>query len=337
MPNLTTADHVDAIIRVLSADPWLADRAWERDKDAKDVDEVTLPDRHKPLGNGMVMIEVAPKAYVENGRPLYPTRADWERTTGRRVSAPFSKSAFKRQSKKKVGDEIRRTFSTPDMGVEADTFEKDGRIVRIEFRALAVPYIENRVAETRVVRGEDIPAAPPPEVVGYDVVDRATLEALVTDTAIAYMIADDDDYETAQDVRDDYDPFTLDTAVHAGFPYSRRVEDDLSTVQFDAENTEISFDAPGFEGFNEIGDLTFMGVMAGGDWESPVVFILYAQGGELRGYVPDGGNHYDRRRKRAWGNGDTEADEAAMEAADEKGWDVAALRADIARRFGIAA
>jgi hypothetical protein len=337
MAKLATADHVDAIIRVLSADSWLADRAWERDKDAKDVDEVTLPDRHKPLGNGMVMIEVAPKAYVENGRPLYPTRADWEKSTGRRVTAPFSKSAFKRQSKKKVGDEVRRTFTTPDMGVEADTFEKDGRIVRIEFRVLAVPYIANKVAETRIVQGDDIPSAPPPEVVGYDVVHRGTLEALVTDTAIARMMADDEDYETPQDVRDDYDPFTLDTAVHNGFPYSRKVEDDLSRVQFDAENTEINFDAPGFHGFNTIGDLTFLGVMAGGDWESPVVFILYRHGGELRAYVPDGGNHYDRKHKRAWGNGDSDADEDAMEAADEEGWDVAALRADIAAHFGIKA
>ena len=106
-------------------------------------------------------------------------------------------------------------------------------------------------------------------------------------------------------------------------------------MQFDAENTEMDFDAKGFEGFNTIGDLTFLGVMAGGDWESPVVFILYSHGGELRGYVPEGGNHYDRRHKRAWGNGDTERDEEMMEAADEEGWDVAALRADIAARFGI--
>jgi hypothetical protein len=309
MAKLATADHVDAIIRVLTTDGWLSDRGWERARDS--LDDAT-------------------------GKPLYADRADWETGTGRRVTAPLAKSAFKRLSKRKAGDEVRRSFSTPDMGIEADTFEKDGRIVRIEFRVLAVPYIENRVAETRVVAGDDIPAAPAPETVGYDVVDRATLEAMVVDAAIAHMIADGSEgYETADDVRADYDPFTFGTAVHEGFPYTARVRDDLARVQFDNENTEIEFEAPGFEGFSAIGDLTFLGVLAGGDWEAPVVFILYMHAGELRGYVPDGGNQYDRRKLRAWGNGDSEHDEEMMEKADDTPWDVAALRADIAARFGI--
>lgn len=334
MTKLSTADHVGAIIRILSADDWLADLRWERDRDTK-VHVWQAPDgrirTHEESSSGNDKL-------VATDEALWTDREAWNADRGNaRLVAPFAKSGFKRLSKRKVGEEIRRSFSTPDMGVEADTFEKDGAIVRIEFRVLATPYIANKVAETRIVLGVDIPAAPPPEVVGYDVIDAMALETLITDVAIARLIEEDGEYETADDVRADYDPFKFETAVHNGFPYSRRVEDDLARVDFDGENTEIDFDAKGFEGFNTIGDLTFLGVMAGGDWESPVVFILYQSGGELRAYVPDGGNHYDRKNLRAWGNGDSEADEEMMEKCDDEAWDVKALRADIALHFGIAA
>ena len=210
MAKLATADHVDAIIRVLSADTWLADLRWERDRDMKvhvwQAPDGTVRDYSESNSRDDTL--------VATDDPLWPDRDAWNADRlNQRIVAP-SKSGFKRLSKKKVGDETRRSFSTPASGVEADTFEKDGALVRIEFRVLAVPYIQKKVAETRIVQGADIPAAPTAEVVGYDVIDRTALEALVTDVAIARMIADDGDYETADDVRADYDPFRFETAVH---------------------------------------------------------------------------------------------------------------------------
>lgn len=336
MTKLSTADHVGAIIRILSADGWLADISWESDRDDEEYEFVTGPNRVTKTSGRAMMVEIAPKTLEPTGRRMWEDRAAWERDpVRRRYAAPFAKSGFKRLTKRKVGDEVRRTFSMPNSGIEAHTFESDGAIARVEFHRLHKPYVNGGSDVIRTVPAADIPADTPQEAVGYDVVDAAALETLVTDAAIARLIEEDGEYETPEDVRADYDPFKFETAVHNGFPYSRRVEDDLSRVQFDAENTEIEFDAPGFEGFNTIGDLTFLGVMAGGDWESPVVFILYPYGGELRGYVPDKGNHYDRKHLRAWGNGDSEKDEEMMEACDEEDWDVKALRADVARHFGL--
>lgn len=336
MAKLSTADHVGAIIRILSADTWLADASWNSDKDDQEYEFVTGPDRTTRTSGGAMLVEIAPKTLEPTGRPMWANRTAWEKDrTGRSYAAPFTKSGFKRLSKKKVGDEVARAFSTPNAGIEARTFERDGAIARVEFHRLHKPYANGGSDLIRTVHAPDIPPEAKPEPVGYDVVDRDTLETLVTDMAIARMIVEDDEYKTPADVRADYDPFRFDIAVHEGFPYTDRVSDDLSHIEFDNENTEIDFDAKGFEGFNTIGDLTFLGVLAGGDWESPIVFILYSHGGELRGYIPEKGNHYDAKHKRAWGNGDSDKDEEMMEKCDEADWDVKALRADIAAHFGI--
>jgi len=48
--------------------------------------------------------------------------------------------------------------------------------------------------------------------------------------------------------------------------------------------------------------LTFLGVMAGGDWEYPVFFMIYWDGKKLRGYVPIEGNMWNTSAKMAYGN-----------------------------------
>lgn len=51
----------------------------------------------------------------------------------------------------------------------------------------------------------------------------------------------------------------------------------------------------------------YLGCSAGGDWESPVFFIIYWDGNKLRGYIPTKGNTWNRTTKEAYGN-DEEAD-----------------------------
>lgn len=53
--------------------------------------------------------------------------------------------------------------------------------------------------------------------------------------------------------------------------------------------------------------LTFLGCYAGGDWETPVSFIIYWDGKKLRGYVPLEGNPWNTTTKEAYGN-DEDAD-----------------------------
>jgi len=72
--------------------------------------------------------------------------------------------------------------------------------------------------------------------------------------------------------------------------------------------------------------LTFWGFLAGGDWEMPVFAICYFDGKKLRGYVPTGGNPWNRKTKQAYGN-------AEDEDGDEGEHDWPAIAADIAARL----
>lgn len=318
MTKLATADHVAAISRILSADGWLADHAWSRDEGAFRMDWI----------EGVL-------------RPTdvlrYADRTAWNADAlNDRYSPPFGAGDFKRRSKKRVGDEIMRVFTTPHGGLEAHTFEKDGAVVRVEFHVKREPYSQGVSDLVRTVHAADIPAAPPPAKPTYDVVDAATLEALVIDSAIAQLIRDEE-YGSAKEVREDYDPFDLDSAVHTGFPYNRQVEKDLSRIDFSTENTGLDYDPKEVVGIHTIGDLTFLGVFAGGDWELPLLFVLYSDGGKLRGYLPEDGNVFNRATMRAWGNGGRaeEAVQAKAEQAGETTLNGPKLLADIVRHFGL--
>ena len=80
-------------------------------------------------------------------------------------------------------------------------------------------------------------------------------------------------------------------------------------VQFDTENffseSERNVDICGLHTLPS--GLTFHGFYAGGDWESPVFFIVYFDGKKLRAYVPTDGNPWNTTTKRAYGN-DEKAD-----------------------------
>jgi hypothetical protein len=83
-----------------------------------------------------------------------------------------------------------------------------------------------------------------------------------------------------------------------------KVAKDLGKVQFSTENMEWTEqdDLP-LCGFHEQANgLTFLGISAGGDWESPVFFIIYWDGTELRAYIPTDGNPWNKTTKKAYGN-----------------------------------
>ena len=108
---------------------------------------------------------------------------------------------------------------------------------------------------------------------------------------------------------------------------------DLEAVQFDTENREWQ-KKEAYEGFEAVtgfnttpGGLTYLGVAAGGDWECPLLYVLYWDGQELRGYVPRGGNTWNTDTMTAYGS---EGDKLDSEEEAEK-----ANAANLKRRFGV--
>jgi len=94
------------------------------------------------------------------------------------------------------------------------------------------------------------------------------------------------------------------------FPYemSARIGQDLSKIEFDRENctyfnSKEPFGKYPFIGHKELsrGLHTFW-MQIGGDWEYPVCFIFYWGDGELRAYIPEDGNAYNKKEKCAYGS-----------------------------------
>lgn len=79
------------------------------------------------------------------------------------------------------------------------------------------------------------------------------------------------------------------------------VEKDLQKVEFDCEN--VCSDADELGGYHTLPNgMSYLGVFAGGDWETAVFFIIYWDGKQLRGYVPTNGNCFNTTTKQAYGN-----------------------------------
>lgn len=79
-------------------------------------------------------------------------------------------------------------------------------------------------------------------------------------------------------------------------------------MEFDWENFEYRprdayCDTASIVGFRTLSNgLTYLGIVAGGDWEFPVFLIVYWDGKQLRGYVPKSGNPWNTDSKKAYGN-----------------------------------
>lgn len=87
-----------------------------------------------------------------------------------------------------------------------------------------------------------------------------------------------------------------------------QIKKDLSKCDFDLENvgeSQTDFGPEGLMGFHTLDNgFTFKGMCAGGDWESPVFFIIYWDGKKLRAYIPKDGNPWNTTTKAPYGNDD---------------------------------
>lgn len=116
-----------------------------------------------------------------------------------------------------------------------------------------------------------------------------------------------------------YKPMSLDDFKNS-FSNSRHLTkkvlaDIKSYANFDLENCSSSslfgkaIDDLKMVNFHNIGDFSFCGYTAGGDWEHPLFFVVYYDENELRGYVPTCGNVFYLPEKAAFGSTDAEREE----------------------------
>lgn len=111
-----------------------------------------------------------------------------------------------------------------------------------------------------------------------------------------------------------------------------KISKDISKIGFDFENWD--WDGNMFAGNVMMGiqtldnGFTFQGISAGGDWELPVYSIIYYDGKEFRGYVPEDGNVFNPKTRMAWGNEEDEIDELP-----DENYDFAKIEADIKKRI----
>ncbi|MBI4919637.1 hypothetical protein HY837_06910 [archaeon] len=77
---------------------------------------------------------------------------------------------------------------------------------------------------------------------------------------------------------------------------TKQVEKDLSKVEFDLENLD-PWDYKTVDN-----GLTYLEIVAGGDWEQGVLSIIYWDGSKLRGYIPEEGNLWNTSTKLAYGS-----------------------------------
>lgn len=93
------------------------------------------------------------------------------------------------------------------------------------------------------------------------------------------------------------------------FKENSTINKDLSKVCFNDENEVFTQNGAFTDnpnnlcGFHTLDNgFTFLGGMAGGDWEKPVFFIIYWDGQKLRGYIPAYGNTYNANLNTAFGS-----------------------------------
>lgn len=128
--------------------------------------------------------------------------------------------------------------------------------------------------------------------------------------------------------------------------YENPADDDISVVNFDTENmeefgTEYSYNhlpglenLDGYEMLGKEGESSFpvLWVAAGGDWELPLVFILYiGEDGKIHAYVPEDGNCYNREKMSAYGN--NEGDPEYGTGDPRYVFDVEKMKGDILNHF----
>lgn len=151
------------------------------------------------------------------------------------------------------------------------------------------------------------------------------------------------DYSEGEDYGGD-DPFsrhhghnkTLDDILLGSVLQGHMLYDDLD-IGFDFENYTCvkgmcSDNGGKLVGLESIKDFSFVGCLAGGDWELPVFFIVYYDDKEkLRAYVPKEGNVYNKENMIAYGN-DMGGDEVNEHMSDKFDWGL--IKKEIEAKIG---
>lgn len=138
--------------------------------------------------------------------------------------------------------------------------------------------------------------------------------------------------------QEDLDDWDENKTIIAGLEEcATKVFNDLCKINFSLENMTLDSQEPfgdftgdqarDWLGPQAWGDLTIIGFMGGGDWESPVAFVVYYDGKDFRGYVPTEGNSFDVASKSAIGS--------APAGAEERKFDVEAMKADVLSRIAV--
>lgn len=106
----------------------------------------------------------------------------------------------------------------------------------------------------------------------------------------------------------------IESALYCGgeFDLFTRVTQDWKKIKFYAENLTSrkggGFGVETMVGPQELDNgFAYIGVFAGGDWESPLYMIVYHDGKEFRGYVPTDGNCFNHKDKAAFGSDESYA------------------------------
>lgn len=122
-------------------------------------------------------------------------------------------------------------------------------------------------------------------------------------------------------------------------------EKGITEVEHDWENAEVdpaeAYMKCKIVGLQTIGPLCFLGVTAGGDWETPVFSIFYFdENKDLRAYIPKKGNIFNFIAKSAFGNNPDTDYKASMLAYKKRYEEIESfnddkMREDIRLHFGI--
>jgi len=116
-------------------------------------------------------------------------------------------------------------------------------------------------------------------------------------------------------------------------------------IHFDFENFacakgEFRDNSGQLMGVQQLGDFTFLGCLAGGDWEVPVFFVSYFDGDSLpRVYIPKKGNVFCEEHKCAYGSCvdhvNNPEDACPVEVHEQDKYDWSALKIDIEEAFDL--
>jgi hypothetical protein len=145
-----------------------------------------------------------------------------------------------------------------------------------------------------------------------DAINKQPRDEYSGPATVEHFYGDKSEYDPSQDEEEYFEPVTLFSCIKYLTP---SVEKDLSKIMFDTENVYWEYIDNYTDRMVDFqttkSGLNFLGVVAGGDWEVPIFFIIYWDGEKLRGYIPEDGNTFNTVTKKAYGN-DQEADSENM-------------------------